>query len=647
MNSRASAVLALAAIGLLLLGAWWWLRAEPAVANVDARDAAPTAESEPQRASLEPTAVLGDPEVESDEVAEIAHASRVAVGGPDASAIRVRLRSSVGLPLLRVEVRGSDALWQPHAVVGGVATLASAALPLEARAPGHAARRFESLGASIDGAYELLLDPESLVVIDDPTELLTSGALPHASGDAPLRDLAALLSHGPIGARKYALAFDSERLVARRMHELELGFGMRSCWTLQCKVRLEKGLRAHGELPAETAVRSHAPLVVRVHPDSPRRGPWTLRIELASKSNASWIRADLGDHVVGNLQANPSSFAATEYRTDAVWKFDNLLMERDYSYALFDHATGASAMGTLRHLGQPIELRLNAGCVVTGRVAVPAGATSPASIDVTVQWSEPPSKVKWRTARSMWNSQSLAGVPLAPDGSFQFACFDGIPDGYDGLGLLSVQIETDEFASGGRELEVVRAQRHDLGVVELAAAAPGITLAPKSNYSPHALFKTWASAAGVEQDVIRTLERPDGSLLVRTAQPIDARELALRWITESRHRGHVFLAREGGVYHPAQVQRRHIELAIEQGPDPDRFWRLALDWHGASVDLDEVRATQAGEVLVRRYDVPDGTRLAWTAHRQLNAGVSPPLEPSRSVALDVPAGAPPARAVLR
>jgi hypothetical protein len=181
----------------------------------------------------------------------------------------------------------------------------------------------------------------------------------------------------------------------------------------------------------------------------------------------------------------------------------------------------------------------------------------------------------------------------------------------------------------------------------LGAAAPGLTLAPNSNYSSHGLFRTWASAAGSEQDVIRTVERPDGSLLVRTAQPIDAHELALHWITESRFRGHAFFEREGGSYRRATLHRRHVEIAIQAGEDPDRFWRLALDWRGAGVTLDEVRATQAGEVLVRRYDVPEGAHLAWTAHRQLNAGVSPPLGPSQSVALDVAEGAPPPRAVLR
>jgi hypothetical protein len=66
-----------------------------------------------------------------------------------------------------------------------------------------------------------------------------------------------------------------------------------------------------------------------------------------------------------------------------------------------------------------------------------------------------------------------------------------------------------------------------------------------------------------------------------------------------------------------------------------------------SVALDEVRATQAGEVLVRRYDVPQDTLLSWTAYRQLNAGVSPPLGASQSVALDDSTEASPARAVLR
>lgn len=647
MKTRASTALAVAAVALLLACSWWWLRAKRATPDSAAREATPTEPIDAQATSLEPGGAVGDSADGGSDAPGLAVASRQEVRTPAATQLRLRVRSSLGFWLECVEIRGSGALWQPHKLVHGVATLSGIALPLEARAPGHAARCFDALGAAVDGAYELLLEPESLVVIDDPNRWLPGQLTPSASDDAPLRDLAALCSQGRIDERRHGLAFDSERLGARRLHELELGFEKRDAGTLRCKVRIERGLRAHGEMPANIEPRLPAPLVVRVHPEARRGGPWLLRIVLVDTASGTWLRADANDRVVGRLHVATSPYDASGVQADGQWTFDAAPTGRDYSYALFDLATGASAIGTLRHLGEPIELRLKPGCVVAGRVAVPEGSALPASIDLTVQWSEPPSRVNWRGARSMWNTQTREDVPVAHNGSFELACFDAIPDGYDGRGLLSVQVDSDDFASGGRELEVARAARHELGVIELAAAAPGITVAWDAHLWPRSHFRTWLSAAGSTQDVIRIIERPGGSWLVRAAEAVDAPAVALWWITESRERDWLFLERDGDVYRAARLEERPVEVAIEPGQDPDRFWRLALCWRDARVDLDEVRATQGGEVLPRSYRVPSGARLSWTPFRQLNAGVSPPLGPPQSVELDPPIGAPTPRALLR
>src|SRR5262245_45746832 len=114
-----------------------------------------------------------------------------AADGAAAGELAFDVRSSIGLPLRRVELLGSAGVWSPVACAGG-RVRARARAPLSVRAPGHAAGQLPAAGGSV------VLEPDALLELDDPEGLLPRDAAPRpAGGDAlDALDLAALACWG-------------------------------------------------------------------------------------------------------------------------------------------------------------------------------------------------------------------------------------------------------------------------------------------------------------------------------------------------------------------------------------------------------------------------------------------------------------------
>ncbi|MBM3977840.1 MAG: hypothetical protein FJ299_12725 [Planctomycetes bacterium] len=650
MNSRALLVLVAALLAALL--AWLLLREQPPEAGQAAMPDAPArTEAGTQASHLDSPPEAGGVGETRSEVA-----LRAALGSPATFVerdCRVRVRSSVGLPLEWVEMRSSDGLWRPHSCVGGVATLRVRRMPLELRAPGHAQRSLELLGKPEDEVHDVVLDPESLLVLADPAHCIAPLGRPGARGGLSAADLPLLAAHGRVHEGSYAIAFDSSRLEARGLHVFELALPLETGEKLECKVHLSPSLLAEGTVPEELSRARRAELAVRVGGPARGRGPWTLRLTDSGVSIDAWIRRQASDHIAGSLETLVRPLDDERESALGRWTFPDLTLERDYTYAAFDLATGAHAIGTLRHTGDPIELTLLPGCIIAGRLSA-TGGPLPTSVSATIEWRPPASRVRWREMRSLWNSQVVRAVRVGHDGRFEFAgrSASAAEGDHAGQASLSLQIDAPGFALSSVEREVEIGTRHDLGVIELVQDAPWLTIAPGHGIDPARIHQHWLCALDTQVGVERLELREDGSLAVHAPQlreiPGVLDRAALQWIERDQERGHLFLKPVGAAHFaPATTAAHEILLTVGPGDGPDRLWRLSLSWGGARVDLEEVRGAQEGEALPRTVEAPPGARLEWVAYQVLNAGISEPLGPAQVLELVPSADGSPLEAALR
>jgi hypothetical protein len=650
MNSRALLVLVGALLAVLL--AWLLVREQPPEAGrAVAPDAQALAGPGAHASSLD-----SPPEAEGVGETLFGAAPRTALGSPAAFVerdCRVRVLSSVGLHLERVEMRSPNGLWRPHACVAGVATLRVRGSPLELRAPGHAPRSLEWLGKPEDEVREVVLEPESLLVLVDPAHSIDPNGPVGTRGSLRAVDLPALVAHGRVREGSYAIAFDSSRLQARGLHEFRLALPLETGEKLDCEVHLSAGLRAEGTVPDELSRARRAELAVRVGGPARGRGPWTLRLTDSRVSIDAWIRRQGSDHIAGSLQTLVRPLDDERESALGRWTFPDLTLERDYTYAAFDLATGAHAIGTLHHTGDPIELTLRPGCIIAGRLSA-NGAPLPTSFDATIEWRPPPSRMRWRSMRSLWNSQIVRGVRVGHDGSFEFAGRSASVDAedYDGRAQLMLQVDALGFASSLVEREVEVAARYDLGGVELVPDAPLLTIVPGHDIDPARIFKSWLCAVDAQVEVERLELREDGSLAIHALQvreiPGVLDRAALQWIDREQERGHLFLEPLGAQHFaPATTAAHELVLAVGPADGPDRLWRLSLYWGGARVDLEEVRGAQQGEALSRTLQAPPGTRLEWAAHQIFDSGTTEPLGTAQALELVPSADGTPLEAALR
>jgi hypothetical protein len=644
-------------LAVLALLAWVELRSGPTASPV----ASPVPASKPQ---LDPRDEPPGLATKAGEFgAEGSNASREPVAAAnlaaDASALELCVRSALALPLSQVDVRAGDGLWRPHdcrlfvassGVVGpSRATLRGLAPPFDVRAPGHAPLRVDGVVRASGGAIDIVLQPDALLVIEDPLGLFDEAEPPVRPSGAPWLDQAILATHGRLADGSWALALASERVTTRGDSELELALPLHDGEALLCKLRHAPGLRARAKLPEELAQAGRADLSVRVGPHSPRSsGPWSLRLVDAPAPAQSWIRSTDSDEAVGELRARARPLDTTVESARGEWTFAALNVGRDYSYAAFDRASGASAIGALRHSGEPLELTLRGGCGLSGKLSVPAGSALPARVDLGVYWNAPPSRTNWTFDASIWNALSLPARPLASDGSFESACFDALPEGYDDRALLSVTLYARGFRRARWSGEVSRAARYDVGVVALVPLEPAFVLAsprdvtswdrehctvhrerlpdsvPKLvSTAPNALNASLSSFA-----VSDWVQNSDGSLAVYVEDegaallhqpwtPPDS--LALVCALPDRA-PRVLYAERGpdGRYHPLPTERHRVSIEYLPQAGAAQPWKLHLRWRGIWLAEEAIRAGRAGDVWTRDFEAPTGAELVWVP--QLDAG---------------------------
>ena len=275
------------AYGLLaacwIAGIWIWFRRE---------DAAPTpAPLAPRAPALEtPTAVAAKLEAPAQpRKLPSARARRRIASSPEAVPLElVRVRSSVGLPLIEVEVSIAGEAWQRVDLPQSGLEVEPEAYPLRIRAAGH----LETEAAR--DAQEVVLEPDALLTVESPnlrTRAIGLTTLSRrqlaTSNEEYTRTLhittAGLLAEFP-AADRLLVAFSPERLAPVLSGDVDVSFQLPDGRPLEFAVHPLAGLRARYALPADD-MSGTAPLEVEIVDEGERPG-W-IRLWLADLEHAS------------------------------------------------------------------------------------------------------------------------------------------------------------------------------------------------------------------------------------------------------------------------------------------------------------------------------------------------------------------------
>src|SRR5262245_27611558 len=431
----------------------------------------------------------------------------------DATGERVRVRSSLGLPLEHVELQQPDGTWRSLLLDEGGLSVPADRRPARVRARGHRPSDVQQ------GTRELVLEPHtSLVLTSFPwshlrlADLFPSWPNLREQGET-------FLSSGACDQTTWAIAFDASQLravvpslemvfhlddgtEAHVTHALESGRHDVYAWprppldapARMLTVDVERGGPVRGALAAE----------VHAYPDSLKRPPGSMAL---FNKKADWGRFVLLDY----LELFTGRFE------EAPFEIGPLVVGKRYAVTVRDEASGDHERLSFVHDGAPVHLALSGGLRLRGRIDV-SPELPVARLDRIV-WSFGDGP-----ASSYWHDEP-SGVPVAQDGTFELA-LPGIvpfsdrapfprPDGLElqlwagGFGMQLLRLDT----SGQTEI--------DLGTVRLKPLASQISLASDHGlapqdlaYSSEALVRDAATNATLSYGVDGARPSQDGTLAV-------------------------------------------------------------------------------------------------------------------------------------
>ena len=544
---------------------------------------------------------------------------------------RLRVRSSAGIPLTFVELRGS-AEWQRVELDDGGCDPGSRVLPFEMRAPGHVGRRVESL------AGEVLLEPDALMVIRSATlrtcleRVVADEAICRTKSEFhDARERA--ISHGWISEREYGVAWAYDRLepLPREQDLLAVRSDGREFHLMLAE---HPGLRASWELPCGDLAK-HSALEVKVRRASPERGPLRLVLVCAAIDLPAGLPPEFDFGMVARTSTDVYQELELAPEADEA-RFDCALVGRRHVLAAIDTSTHAYGRCVFVHDGsvrtlemrEPLEIRARA---LDAQTRAPLGVYS-ALIRASGEtgWIlevHDQATGKDGSMRMIGPARPLANesMPLDPPAHWS-ACFAS--PGYEDL-----RMEFDLATPHSSDLGELLLQRRENSIV----LAPGSGIAAKDLDGQYVAFADdpnigWGTRAGVVL--------PDGGLEVELSrmegtshmEHIDQAKDTETWVDFTRDLGARLMVRvpndartfqlgSDGRYHAVPEDSLDLTLRTESLPADGKSWQIGWSWDGAWMCVGQLASRVAGNEKNVRITVPRGALKLWWS----STGIPPEL----------------------
>ena len=512
---------------------------------------------------------------------------------------RLRVRSSAGIALARVELRDEQGAWSARALEAGGLALPVGAAPRAVRAPGH-------LEAELaEGAREVVLEPDALLELVAPgikhvlSAVRPFGAAntsPEASRPAPFA--AEACSWGLVAPDRYAFALSSAR-----EHLDEAGLASVAIWWADgqaacVQVRAARGLRARWDVPRDRPPPAK-PLVADVVGPGPRPVGRALvglepvadadgaarHVDPAPSLDLPWGRVVCLSHLSG---------AATLFRDLDRGRLhvEPVPLGVRYRVTVRDTASGAFGVSEFVHDGAVRRIDLEPPYEVYVRAVVPYGELPPRA--PMLYWRR---DLERASDETFWESMQAWRGGAGPDGRYR------IPGPHALRGdprtpppRLTVALSADGFRPWVKTLDAGAARVVEL-VAELEPLPSDLVLAPGHGFASEAPPRSgrFATADGVawgEAAIEGAREREDGSLVLTLRRPepggtirfdlvhgAQGDAIAPRAIERALLDGNrPFRAGDDGWFVPVDVRRHALSVEVRATGPEGRTWTVGVQW---------------------------------------------------------------------
>jgi hypothetical protein len=415
------------------------------------------------------------PEVALDP-ARAVDARREAVPAPAAPAAEagaadalVRVRSSIGVPLARVEVEQTDGSWQAELLDEGTLSVPVAFLPARLRAPGHLAAELAP------DSRELVLEPHtSLVFQAFPLERVES-CEPFGEWMTQREAGEAFLRTGACDETSFGLAFDATQLRELIPH-LDLTIRFDDGTEARVTHELEAGRHDVYAWPFAPLAVERAPLRVTLARAEPGEGE--LHVVVRADPN---LTREPGKRSLFSEKTPWGSVTVMDYleqleahTTEAELELGPLVLGKPYLLLARDVASGDHDRVFFAHDGSPRQVVLAHGLRLRGTLDL-----APAEGLTRLE------RIVWRFGAKSGGDRYWQGetqdVPVAPDGSFELALPAEVaiserstfprPEG------LTLELRAGGFESAHLQRETRELRVLELGTVRMAPLPAQLTLA--------------------------------------------------------------------------------------------------------------------------------------------------------------------------